>query len=421
MKHARTTHQTSLNLRLSLFAIPLARVRWALLSIALTPFLALANPTGGVVTAGQANISASPSLTTIQQHSVSAVIDWQQFGIGHGESVHFIQPSASAAVLNRVIGGSPSQIMGNLSANGRVFLINQHGVMFGSGSRLDVGSLVASTLDITNKDFLAGRYVFAGAQAPGAVTNDGVLTTRDGGFVVLVGGNVRNDGLIETRIGNLSLLSGSGLTLDIDDTGLVSYHIDAAALANAAGVVNTGELLADGGRVYMSAQLAQGLAATAVNNSGLVRATRINEQNGVIALEGLGGNTVNSGILNASSKSGHGSTVQILSDSDALITDGSPSPAKVLQQTGNTSSIVSGSTTGTNSVDTTNVDGVAITPPYNQAPYARAPDRVVVLLQHQLTSSVEENNSMSNPIVAPIIRDSSGKAALQCDAAGLGE
>ena len=322
MKHART-HRASPSLRLNPFAMPLAHARWALLPMALSPFLALANPTGGMVTAGQASISAASSLTTIQQHSASAVIDWQRFGIGQGESVQFIQPSASAAVLNRVIGGSPSEILGNLTANGRVFLVNPQGVMFGAGSRLDVGSLVASTLDISNKDFQAGRYVFTGARAPAAVSNDGVLTARDGGFVVLTGGNVRNGGLIQTQIGDLVLASGSGLTLDINDTGLVSYHIDAAALASAAGVVNTGELLADGGRVYMSAQLAQGLAATAVNNSGLVRATRIHEQDGVIVLEGLGGNTINSGTLDASSASGQGGTIQVLGDRDVLITGGS--------------------------------------------------------------------------------------------------
>jgi len=310
------------NLRLNPFAQPLARARLALLPVALAPLLSLANPAGGMVTAGQATISAIPSLTTIQQHSASAVIDWQQFGIAQGESVHFMQPSASAAVLNRVIGGNPSEILGNLSANGRVFLVNPQGVMFGQGSRLDVGGLVASTLDISNEDFQSGRYVFTGEQTPGAVTNEGMLTARDGGFIVLAGGNVRNGGLIQTRLGNLVLASGSGLTLDINDTGLVSYHIDTAALADAAGVSNTGELLADGGRVFMSAQLAQGLAATAVNNTGLVRATRISEQNGVIVLEGRGGNTINSGTLDASSADVAGGTVNVLGDADVLINGG---------------------------------------------------------------------------------------------------
>jgi len=261
-------------------AAPLLRARWALLSASLLPALAFGNPTGGTVVAGQAAISTAPNLTTIQQNSASAVINWQQFGIGSGESVQFVQPSASAAVLNRVIGGSPSEILGNLSSNGRVFLINPQGVMFGAGSRVDVGGLVASTLDIKNEDFMAGRYVLTGTGSTATVGNDGTLTARDGGFVVLAGGKVRNGGLIQTRLGDVLLASGSGLTLGLDDSGLVSYQIDSAALQDAAGVSNTGTLMADGGRVFMAAEVAQSLAATAVNNSGIVRAASLIEQDG---------------------------------------------------------------------------------------------------------------------------------------------
>ncbi len=303
-------------------AAPLVQARWGLLPAALLPLAAFANPTGGTVVAGQASIGSAGGLTTIQQQSASAVINWQQFGIGAGETVQFLQPSASAAVLNRVMGGEVSSILGNLTANGRVFLINPQGVMFGAGARVDVGSLVASTLDIRNEDFMAGRYVLAGG-SEGRISNDGVLTARDGGFVVLAAGNVQNGGLIQTRLGDVVLASGSGITLDLNDTGLVSYRIDAAALSDVAGVSNTGQLMADGGRVFMAASVARDLAATAVNNSGVVRATRIGEENGVIVLEASGGNTVNSGSLTASSDAGQGGTVQVLASNDVLVTGGS--------------------------------------------------------------------------------------------------
>lgn len=323
MTQLQTLHRrrTALTLKPNAIAAPLVQARWALLPAALLPLAALANPTGGTVVAGQASIGSSGSLTTIQQQSASAVINWQQFGIGAGETVQFLQPSASAAVLNRVIGGDPSSILGNLTANGRVFLINPQGVMFGAGARVDVGGLVASTLDIRNDDFMAGRYVLTG-DSSAAISNDGVLTARDGGFVVLAAGNVQNGGLIQTRLGDVVLASGSGLTLDLNDTGLVSYRIDAAALSDVAGVSNSGSLMADGGRVFMAAKVARDLAATAVNNSGVVRAASIGEENGVIVLEAAGGNTVNSGTLTATSDSGQGGTVQLLGDADVLVTGG---------------------------------------------------------------------------------------------------
>ncbi|MDO9454184.1 MAG: filamentous hemagglutinin N-terminal domain-containing protein [Stagnimonas sp.] len=301
---------------------PLLQARWALLPVALLPLAAIGNPTGGSVVAGQASIQGGAGLTTIQQQSASAVINWQQFGIGSGETVNFVQPSASAAILNRVIGGDASAIFGNLTSNGRVFLINPQGVMFGAGARVDVGGLVASTLDVRNEDFMAGRYVLAGGSNPAAVSNDGVITARDGGFVVLAGGDVQNGGLIQTRLGDVVLASGAGLTLDMNDTGLISYRIDAAALSDVAGVTNTGSLMADGGRVFMAAKVARELASTAVNNSGTVRATRIGEQDGVIVLEALGGNTENSGTLTATSETGSGGTIRVLGDQDVLVNGG---------------------------------------------------------------------------------------------------
>lgn len=317
----RPVHQADL-MRPSLIVRPLLQARWALLPVALLPLAAIGNPTGGSVVAGQASINGGSGLTTIQQQSASAVINWQQFGIGNGETVNFVQPSASAAILNRVIGGDASAIFGNLTSNGRVFLINPQGVMFGAGARVDVGSLVASTLDIRNEDFMAGRYVLAGDANPAAVSNDGVITARDGGFVVLASGDVRNGGLIQTRLGDVVLASGAGLTLDMNDTGLISYRIDAAALSDVAGVTNTGSLMADGGRVFMAAKVARELAATAVNNSGTVRAASIGEQDGVIVLEALGGNTENSGTLTATSETGSGGSIQVIGDQDVLVNGG---------------------------------------------------------------------------------------------------
>ena len=121
-------------------------------------------PSNGVVTAGQATISANSSSVTINQSSQNTAINWQSFNIAQGNSVVFVQPNSNSVALNRVVGGDASTIFGTLSANGKVFLINPNGVLFGRSAQVNVGGLVASTLDLTNADFMASRYRNSPAQ-----------------------------------------------------------------------------------------------------------------------------------------------------------------------------------------------------------------------------------------------------------------
>src|SRR5690606_10821990 len=112
-----------------------------------------AEPSGGVVAAGAATIGGAPGSMVINQTTSNAVINWQSFGINAGESVQFVQPSSSSVALNRVVGANPSNITGNLSSNGKVFLVNPNGILFGSGASVNVGGLVASTQEITDANF----------------------------------------------------------------------------------------------------------------------------------------------------------------------------------------------------------------------------------------------------------------------------
>ncbi|MDP3827840.1 MAG: filamentous hemagglutinin N-terminal domain-containing protein, partial [Polaromonas sp.] len=124
---------------------------------------AYALPTGGVVAAGGASITSTASTTTITQSTANAAINWQSFGIAAGQTVQFVQPGSTSVALNRVLGADPSNIMGNLSANGRVFLLNPNGVLFGSGASVNVGGLVASTMSLSDARFMAGDYAFTDA------------------------------------------------------------------------------------------------------------------------------------------------------------------------------------------------------------------------------------------------------------------
>ncbi len=281
--------------------VPLSRKLWLAATSALAGTLALAisagayaAPTGGVVAAGSATITGAPGDMVINQATQNAVINWQGFSIGQGEAVTFVQPNSQSVALNRVLGADPSVILGRLSANGQVFLINPNGVLFGAGSQVNVGGLVASTLTLSDADLMAGRYKFSGA-GPGAVVNQGAILA-DGGSVVLLGANVSNQGLISARLGAVSLAAGNAITLDVAGDGLLKVTIDEGALDALA--ENGGVIRADGGSVVMTARSASALLRAAVNNTGLIEARSLQSHNGVISL--LGGDVQVSGTLDAS-------------------------------------------------------------------------------------------------------------------------
>ena len=155
---------------------------------------AVAAPTGGAVATGQGTISQSGTTTTVSQQSQNLSLNWAGFSIAAGETVRFVQPSSTAVALNRVTGSDPSQIYGQLQANGQVFLINPNGVLFKPGAEVNVGALVASTLNLSDADFQAGHYQFTAGSTTGTVDNQGHLTAAAGGYLALLGPTVSNNG-----------------------------------------------------------------------------------------------------------------------------------------------------------------------------------------------------------------------------------
>jgi filamentous hemagglutinin family protein len=259
----------------------------------------LANPAGGEVTSGSATISGEgTTAVTVTQTTAATTINWTGFSIDTGESVTFVQPSGSSIAVNRVTGTDASAIYGNLTANGKVYLINPNGILFSSTAQVNVGGIVASTLKISDSDLLAGNYTFSG-DSTATVSNAGSIVATDGGYVVLLGSTVRNSGTITAESGNVALGAGSQISLDFDGDGLLSLTVDSAALE--ALVENSGTIQAGGGAIYLSAAAADALAGTVVNNSGTIRAQSVAEVNGTIVLNGGSNGTVeNSGTIDVS-------------------------------------------------------------------------------------------------------------------------
>ena len=276
---------------------------------------AYALPEGGQVAAGQAAITTAGSTMTIAQQTAQAIINWQNFGIGNGEAVHINQPNSQAILLNRVIGFNPSEIFGQLTANGQVILVNPNGVFFRPGSSVDVGGLTASTLNIANEDFLKGQLRFAGdSQNP--VINAGSINAQNG-YVNLLAKEVVNEGIIAAQTGSVNLAAGSGMSLDYNGDGKMTVAVTDGAYQSA--VANKKLIQADGGLVVMTASGKDALMDSAVNNSGMIQANTLGEATGQISL--TGDNIATTGTISADG--GSSGTLNITTGQNGVLNVGS--------------------------------------------------------------------------------------------------
>ncbi|MCP4470223.1 MAG: filamentous hemagglutinin N-terminal domain-containing protein, partial [Gammaproteobacteria bacterium] len=296
-----------------------------------------ANPTGPQVVHGQVSFAATPNQLNVT-NSHNAIINWNQFSIGASEITRFIQNSRNSNVLNRVTGGNPSAILGQLLSNGRVFLINQQGIIFGRNAVVDTAGLIASTLDISDSDFINGRFAFEAGTDAGDIENQGIIRTSSGGDVFLIAPNVTNSGIIQTPDGQLTLAAGRKVVLTGDD--LDGIRVEVQAPSDTA--LNLGELVAERG--------AAEVFAGSIHNAGVIESNgvEVDEQGNVrlvamadielatgssVTANGASGGTVVvqsetgttwvKGSVSATGSEGRGGTVQLLGENVGLVENAS--------------------------------------------------------------------------------------------------
>jgi len=254
---------------------------------------AQANPYGAQVVNGSASLNQSANTLTVT-NSPNAIINWQGFSIGNGETTKFVQQSSSSSILNRVTGTDPSVLLGTLTSNGRVFLINPAGIMVGQGARIDVGGFVASTLNLSNANFLAGKLNFDATPNAGAIQNNGSITTPEGGTVYLVAPQIENNGIINTPKGETILAAGD--TVQLLDTGTPGVSVQITGSSSSS--TNLGKILADSGQIGMVGAVVKNtgtISANSVVRQGgkvFLRATKSIDAGGTISAQGVGGGTI---------------------------------------------------------------------------------------------------------------------------------
>jgi filamentous hemagglutinin family protein len=303
-------------------ALPLRLALLALTTALCTPLAdaqtvsPTALPTGASLASGHVVIGPSLTITnakgqastalTITQESQKAIVNWQGFDVGANATVNINQQHSTDILLNRVLSATPSAINGTLNANGKVYLINPAGIVFGAGSNVTVGGIVASTMDISDSDFLAGNNRFVRGNSTGSITNAGTITATPGGMVALLAPELRNDGVISAQLGTVALASGDAVTLDMSGGGKVAVSVDPATVKTM--IDNRSLIAAEDGQVILSAKAADTLLGATINNSGVIEATSLTAKGGMIQLGGAD-TVINSGTLDASGKTGGTVTV----------------------------------------------------------------------------------------------------------------
>ena len=274
------------------------------------PTLLYALPKGGTISSGAGTIDSTGSSLTVTQTTDKIIINWESFSIGSNESVIFMQPDNASSALNNILGNSRTVVEGNLSANGQIVLANPNGIYISPTANINVASLIASTLKISEQDFIDGIYKFS--QDPSkplaSILNEGKIRASD--FAALIAPSVNNRGVVVANLGTVGMASGEATTIDFVGDNLIKFTIDKPVEGQVLDkdgnlirdrITNSGSIQADGGQVILTARNASDIIKNVINVEGIIEARTVTKQNGRIFLGGGDQGNVNvAGTLDAS-------------------------------------------------------------------------------------------------------------------------
>ena len=252
-----------------------------LLTTILTGSNAIANPEGGKVAEGIATLQQQGSSLNIGQFSDKVILDWDSFNIGNNEQTKFIQPNTNSVALNRIHDQNPTQILGKLSANGKLFLVNPNGFFVGKDAQINVGSIVASTTDITNQNFMSGNYLFDKlGNADAKIINNGYVSFADAGMVALIAPHLENNGIIKGKLGKVVLASGDIFALDTFGDNFTKLAVSDQVKSQL--IEQKGLIEVENGEVYLTAPAAKTIVNSLINLDGEIKAQASQGKDGSI-------------------------------------------------------------------------------------------------------------------------------------------
>ena len=295
-------------------------------------------PTGGTVESGNATITSNQSNLSVKQNSDKVILNWETFNIGRDASVEFFQPNSSSTALNRVFASDPSHIYGSLKANGKLIFLNPSGVIFQGGSKVDVGAMIASSLNLSSENFLKDDYVFEKTNdINGLIKNEGTLSAFKEGTIALISNRIENNGVINTPEGSAAMLSGDKVKLSLDGNKLINYSIEQGALNSL--IENNKAINANNGSVILSSEEKDDVLSAVINNKGTIQLKELQKRRKNIFIVKKR-KIKNSGTMIASSEVSFGGKIEITGDHIKLKTG---SVINVTGKTGGGQALVGGS------------------------------------------------------------------------------
>lgn len=281
-----------------------------------SPTYLVANPLGGDVVSGNATITNNNAITTINQSSHNATIDWQSFNVGEHEQVNFIQPNNRSTTLNNIFDQNPSTILGSINANGRVFLSNPNGFIFSATSTINTASFIATSSSVESFD---EQKVTLTSTGTGSITNEGRITSENGGFIALFSPEINNSGAIKSPSGEIAISNSTQGTLYLNDMAGIGIQVDSLEALNPIGIDNSGDISATGGLILLDSEAKDSSLNSAINNSGIINASSIYENAGIIRLSASSGSIEQTGTIESNAQiEGDGGDIRLIAERNLL-------------------------------------------------------------------------------------------------------
>jgi len=275
-----------------------------------------------VAESGDVSVETNGNVINITASSDKTILNFHTFNVQANQTVNFFLPSSTSSILNRVTGGQASTILGQIFSNGIVMLLNPAGINIANTAKVNAAGFMASTMQMTNQNYLSNQWVLENPGTTGKLSNDGKITTIPGGFVVLAGSHVENRGQIYAPDGTVHLAVGDKIRLNWGESMAVEVVIDEPLMHAIdevqTAILNSGQIEAH--TIALQAKLSQKLYDQVVNNTGVIRtttATRIGTEIKVVGYSETGDGVINnSGTLDVSGNNivFEGGTLTLASD-----------------------------------------------------------------------------------------------------------
>ncbi|WP_260858423.1 filamentous haemagglutinin family protein [Paraburkholderia sp. BCC1885] len=224
----------------------------------------------------QQTVNANGTVTVnVKQTAEDAILTWQTMNVGKQTTLNFDQSGGTQTdgannwvVLNRIMdpSGLPSQILGNVNAQGTVLVINRNGILFGAGSQVNVHSLVASSLDLLNTTDDASSSTSGVVIGNLAQSAAGIVASNqaflNGGLAVLEAGTSSTVGVGGAGSTDPTEILGLGNNVTITSASQLQMPGDVTIAPGASITTSADGSVSNGGFVL--------IAAPNVNNGGSI-------------------------------------------------------------------------------------------------------------------------------------------------------